>query len=78
MSREGAESGSDCGSDSGSIGLDFAYCGDPQPRAEQRDPDSGAAPDDGMHFSDDYCTEVKPRILLMGLRRSDLGFPGAD
>ncbi|XP_041044735.1 ras-related GTP-binding protein D-like isoform X1 [Carcharodon carcharias] len=23
-----------------------------------------------MHFSDDYCTEVKPRILLMGLRRS--------
>eukprot|EP00061_Rhincodon_typus_P012349 g38028.t1 len=23
-----------------------------------------------MHFSDDYCTDVKPRILLMGLRRS--------
>ncbi|XP_038616819.1 ras-related GTP-binding protein D [Tachyglossus aculeatus] len=34
-----------------------------------RDPDGG--PDDGvLDFSDPFSTEVKPRILLMGLRRS--------
>ncbi|XP_059501269.1 ras-related GTP-binding protein D-like isoform X2 [Stegostoma tigrinum] len=56
--------------DCGSIGLEFAYGGEAECDMLDDDPDNPVAPDEVMHFSDDYCTDVKPRILLMGLRRS--------
>ncbi|XP_032876750.1 ras-related GTP-binding protein D [Amblyraja radiata] len=57
-------------SDCGSIGLEFAYGGEDECGVEQAALENGAEPDQEMYFSDDCCTEVKPRILLMGLRRS--------
>nr|XP_036869977.1 ras-related GTP-binding protein D isoform X1 [Manis javanica] len=38
------------------------------PESSDADPDSGA--EEVLDFSDPFSTEVKPRILLMGLRRS--------